>query len=115
MELNPAQGTQPTSARAICAMKAERRPAAPPPNNDADNPQIRILAPPLGKALTSPLDIELQFVPTGSAPIRPDTFRICYLGSIPMDITKRITDRIRSRRRACMCPERSCRKAITAC
>jgi hypothetical protein len=64
------------------------------PNNDADNPQIRILAPPLGKALTSPLDIELQFVPTGSAPIRPDTFRICYLGLIPMDITKRITDRI---------------------
>ena len=64
------------------------------PNNDADNPQIRILAPPLGKALTSPLDIDLQFVPTGSAPIRPDTFRICYVGLVAMDITKRITDRI---------------------
>src|ERR1700684_4138047 len=33
------------------------------PNNDADNPQIRVLAPPLGKA-TSPLELELQFVPT---------------------------------------------------
>jgi hypothetical protein len=64
------------------------------PNNDADNPQIRILAPPLGKALTSPLDIELQFVPAGSTPIRPDTLRICYVGLIAMDITKRITDRI---------------------
>jgi hypothetical protein len=64
------------------------------PNNDADNPQIRILAPPLGKVLTSPLDIDLQFVPTGSAPIRPDTFRICYVGSVAMDITKRVTDRI---------------------
>jgi hypothetical protein len=64
------------------------------PNNDADNPQIRILAPPLGKALTSPLDIDLQFVPTGSTPIRPDTFRICYVGFITTDITKRITDRI---------------------
>src|ERR1700685_4818055 len=36
-------------------------------DNDADNPQIRILAPPLGKTLTAPLDIDLQFVPTASA------------------------------------------------
>jgi hypothetical protein len=64
------------------------------PNNDADNPRIRILAPILGKTLTAPLDIDLQFVPTGSAPIRPDTFRVCYVGSITMDITKRITDRV---------------------
>jgi hypothetical protein len=64
------------------------------PNNDADNPQIRILAPPLGKAMSSPLDIDVQFVPTGSAPIRPDTFRVCYVGLVAMDITKRITDRI---------------------
>jgi hypothetical protein len=64
------------------------------PNNDADNPQIRILAPALGKALTAPLDIELQFVPTGSAAIRPETFRVCYVGLITMDITKRITDRV---------------------
>jgi hypothetical protein len=63
------------------------------PNNDADNPQIRILSPPLGKALTSPLDIDLQFVPAGRTPIRPDTFRVCYLGLAAMDITKRITDR----------------------
>jgi hypothetical protein len=64
------------------------------PNNDADNPKIRILAPVLGKTLTAPLDIDLQFVPTASAPIRPDTFRLCYVGLITMDITKRITDRV---------------------
>jgi hypothetical protein len=62
------------------------------PNNDADNPQIRILAPSLGKA-TSPLELDLQFVPTASAPIRPETLRICYVGGVTMDITKRITDR----------------------
>jgi hypothetical protein len=62
------------------------------PNNDADNPQIRILAPLPGKA-TSPLELDLQFVPTASAPIRPETLRICYEGTVNMDITKRITDR----------------------
>ena len=64
------------------------------PDNDADNPQIRILAPPPGKSLTSPLDIDLQFVPTGSAPIRPDTFRICYIGMLSLDLTQRITARV---------------------
>jgi hypothetical protein len=64
------------------------------PNNDADNPQIRIVAPTLGKTLTPPLDIELQFVPAGSSAIRPDTFRVCYMGMLTMDITKRITDRV---------------------
>jgi hypothetical protein len=62
------------------------------PNNDADNPQVRVVAPPLGKA-TSPLELELQFVPTASSPIRPETLRICYVGAVTMDITKRITDR----------------------
>jgi hypothetical protein len=33
-------------------------------------------------------------VATNSAPIRPDTFRVCYLGLIAMDITKRVTDRV---------------------
>ena len=64
------------------------------PNNDADNPQIRILAPALGKILTPPLDIELKFIPAGSNAIRPDTFRVCYMGLVTMDITKRITDRV---------------------
>jgi hypothetical protein len=64
------------------------------PDNDADNPKIRVLAPPIGRMLTAPLDIELQFVPTASAPIRPETFRVCYIGLITMDITKRITDRV---------------------
>jgi hypothetical protein len=62
-------------------------------DNDADNPKIRILAPVLGKPLNTPLDLDLLFVPTGSAPIRPETFRLCYLGFVTMDITKRITDR----------------------
>jgi hypothetical protein len=65
------------------------------PDNDADNPQIRILAPPLGRSLMAPLDIDVQFVPTSSAaPIRPDTFRLCYVGLATMDLTKRITDRV---------------------
>src|SRR5216684_8860442 len=65
------------------------------PDNDADNPQIRILAPPLGRPLTAPLDMVVQFVPTSSAaPIRPDTFRVCYIGLVTMDVTKRITDRV---------------------
>lgn len=62
------------------------------PNNDADNPRIRVLAPPLGRPLNSPLDIELKFIPTISAPIRPESFRACYVGTHTMDITKRITD-----------------------
>jgi hypothetical protein len=64
------------------------------PDNEADNPKIRILAPPLGRSLTAPLDMDVQFVPTSSAPIRPDTFRVCYVGSVTMDLTKRITDRV---------------------
>jgi hypothetical protein len=64
------------------------------PDNDADNPKIRILAPTLGKTLTAPLDIDVQFVPTGSAPVRADTFRVCYIGLVTMDLTKRITDRV---------------------
>jgi hypothetical protein len=63
------------------------------PDNDADNPQIRILAPPLGRPLTAPLDMDVQFVPTSSAPIVPNTFRVCYMGMVTMDLTKRITDR----------------------
>jgi hypothetical protein len=64
------------------------------PDNDADNPQIRILAPPLGRALTVPVDMDVVFTPTSSAAIRPDTFRLCYVGLVTIDITKRVTDRI---------------------
>ena len=64
------------------------------PNNDADNPQVRVVAPPLGRSLTAPLDLDIQFVPTSSAPIRPETFRVCYVGMVTMDLTKRITDRV---------------------
>ncbi len=64
------------------------------PDNEAENPAIKILEPPLDKPLAAPIDINLQFVPTSSAPIRPDTFRVCYLGLVTMDITKRVTDRV---------------------
>jgi len=63
-------------------------------DNDADNPKIRIVAPVLEKPLLTPIDIELQFVPVGTTHIRPETFRVCYLGLVTMDITKRITDRV---------------------
>ena len=63
-------------------------------DNDADNPKIKIVAPILEKPLLMPIDIDLQFVPVGGAHIRPETFRVCYLGMVTMDITKRITDRV---------------------
>ena len=59
-----------------------------------ENPQIKILAPTLGKPLSAPIDIDLQFVPAGTTAIRPETFRVCYMGFLTVDITKRITDRI---------------------
>jgi hypothetical protein len=58
------------------------------------NPQIKIVAPTLGKPLAAPLDIDLQFLPAASAAIKPDTFRVCYVGFVTMDITKRITDHV---------------------
>jgi hypothetical protein len=60
----------------------------------AMNPQIKIVAPLLDKPLAAPLDIDLLFVPTPSAAIKPDTFRVCYVGFLTMDITKRITDHV---------------------
>jgi hypothetical protein len=65
-----------------------------PSDNQADNPQIRIISPPLGRPLSDPLDIDVQFVPTSSAPIRPESFRVCYVGFVTMDITRRITDHV---------------------
>jgi hypothetical protein len=62
-------------------------------DNDADNPRIRILAPTLEKPVIAPFDIELQFSQAGSSHIRPETLRVCYVGIITMDITKRLTDR----------------------
>jgi hypothetical protein len=62
-------------------------------DNDADNPQIKVVAPTIEKPLIAPIDIDLQFIQAGGARIRPETFRICYVGLITMDITKRITDR----------------------
>ncbi len=63
------------------------------PDNDADNPQIKITAPTVEKPLIAPIDLDLRFVPAGGAQIRPETLRICYMGLVSMDITKRITDR----------------------
>jgi hypothetical protein len=62
-------------------------------DNDADNPKIRVIAPTLEKPLLPPFDIELQFTRAGNSPIRPETLRICYVGMVTMDITKRVTDR----------------------
>jgi hypothetical protein len=61
----------------------------------SDAPQINILTPTLGRPLVSPLDIDVQFVPaTSNAAVRADTFRVCYVGFLTVDITKRITDRV---------------------
>ena len=57
-------------------------------------PQIKIVSPTLGKPLSAPVDIDLQFLPAASAAIKPDTFRVCYVGFVTMDITKRITDHV---------------------
>ncbi len=62
-------------------------------DNDADNPRIKLIAPTVEKPLIAPFDIEVLFLQAGSSRIRPETFRVCYLGSVSMDITKRLTDR----------------------
>jgi hypothetical protein len=62
-------------------------------DNDAENPRIRIRAPTLEKPLIAPIDIDLEFIPAGGTPIRPETLRVCYVGAVTMDITRRITDR----------------------
>ena len=58
------------------------------------DPQIKILSPALGQPLNAPIDINVEFVPAGATPIRPDTFRVCYVGFLTMDITQRITERV---------------------
>lgn len=61
----------------------------------AIDPQIKILAPSLDRPLSAPLDIDVKFLAGGNAvAIRPDTFRVCYIGFITVDITKRITDKV---------------------
>ncbi len=93
---------QPASQRSLGAPKSLGSPgevgchsslpsAAPTAGND---PQIKILAPTLDKPLSAPIDIDLEFAPTGAAAIRPDTFRVCYLGFVTIDITQRITERV---------------------
>jgi hypothetical protein len=91
---------KPASERSLAAPKSLGAPgevnchsipaAAPLAGTD---PQIRILAPTLGTPLSAPIDIDLQFVPAATA-IRPETFRVCYMGFLTMDITQRITDRV---------------------
>ncbi len=57
-------------------------------------PQIKILSPSLGQPLNAPVDIDVQFVPAGTTAIRPETFKVCYVGFLTMDITQRITERV---------------------
>jgi hypothetical protein len=68
--------------------------AIPPDTGSSHNPGIEIVAPTLDKPLTAPLDIDVKFRPAGNAPIRPDTFRVCYVGFLVMDITRRVTDHV---------------------
>jgi hypothetical protein len=65
-----------------------------PSRTAAGEPQINILAPSLDRPLVAPINIDVQFVPAGSVPIRPETFRVCYIGFITMDVTTRITDHV---------------------
>jgi hypothetical protein len=60
----------------------------------AHEPQIEIVAPALDKTLAAPVDIDLKFLPADNAAIRPETFKVCYVGFLVMDITKRITDHV---------------------
>ena len=55
------------------------------------SPQINILHPSLANPLSAPIDIDVAFVAVVGAPIRPDSFRVCYVVSF---FTKDITDRI---------------------
>ena len=74
---------------------SEPPPAESPPAAAATadgNPQIKILSPTLDKPLSAPIDIDVQFVPAGSVAIRPDTFRVCYVAFITMDITMPSTE-----------------------
>ncbi len=57
------------------------------------DPAINIIAPALGKPLSAPFDIDVQFVPGGPA-IRAETFRVCYVGFLTIDITARITEHV---------------------
>jgi hypothetical protein len=91
---------QPASQRSLGAPKSLNAPgevschsipAAAP--TAGDDPQIKLLAPTLGKPLSAPVNIDLQFVPAAT-PIRPESFRVCYLGFLTVDITQRITDRV---------------------
>ncbi|HEY2683424.1 MAG TPA: hypothetical protein VGI93_07950 [Steroidobacteraceae bacterium] len=57
------------------------------------DPQIQIVSPQLDKPLAAPLDINLKFV-SGGASIKPETFKVCYVGFLVMDLTKRVTDHV---------------------
>jgi hypothetical protein len=60
----------------------------------AGAPQIKIVTPSTDQPLRAPIDIDLQFIPAGDVAIKPETFRVCYMGFVTIDITKRITDRV---------------------
>jgi hypothetical protein len=88
-------GTERSTERSIGApgeINCHSPPAAA--QTSGTDPQIKILAPTLDKPLNAPIDIDVQFVPTGASAIKPETFRVCYMGFLTMDITQRITDRV---------------------
>lgn len=55
-----------------------------------DAPVIDLVSPKLPGDVASPTSIELRFVPTPPATIRPETFKALY-GTFGIDITTRIT------------------------
>ena len=67
--------------------------AIPASSAGSRKPQIEILTPTLGKPLAAPLNIDLRFLAAGAA-IRPETFKVCYVGFVVMDITQRVTDHV---------------------
>jgi hypothetical protein len=93
---------QPASQRSLAAPRALNRPgevdchsSLPPAAATAgSDPQIKIVAPTLDQPLSAPINIDLEFVTAGAAAIRPESFRVCYIGFVTMDITQRITDRV---------------------
>jgi hypothetical protein len=55
-----------------------------------DAPKIELLKPKLDSTIFSTTPIELKFIPTNPASIKPESFK-AYYGSFQIDITSRIT------------------------
>jgi hypothetical protein len=52
-------------------------------------PQIALVSPEVSKPVGAPTPVEVRFVVSAPAEVRPETFRVLY-GSFRIDITKRL-------------------------